>query len=85
MSGLSDALNLLKGQLEVDLIPVIVGALGVLQKNPGPVGVAAAEAYLLGNAPAALLTAETGLLQQTINDLEAQLAKLTPAAPAAKA
>lgn len=84
MSFLSNALALIKGDLEVDGLPVLIGALQILQKNPTILGVDAAEAYLLGNMPAALLTAETSLLQQGINDLSADFAKLQAAAAAAK-
>ena len=84
MSNLSLANGLLK-TIEVELIPVVVGALQVLQKSPNAAGVLAAEAYLLGNAPAALVAGETSLLQSGIADLQAALAKLqAPAvAPAA--
>ncbi len=79
-SFLSNALALIKGTLEVDGLPLVIGALQVLQKSPNAAGALAAEAYLLGNAPAALLSAETSLLQQGINDLQARLAALTAAA-----
>lgn len=86
-SALSSALTLIKGDLQVDLLPVIIGALQVLQKSPGGQGVLAAEAYLLGNAPAALIATEAQLLQQGIADLEARLQAVTnpPAATPAKA
>ena len=83
MSGLSNALALIKGDLEVTLLPVVIGALQVLAKSPGAQGVLAAEAYLLGNAPAALISGETALLQQGITDLNAKLQALE-AAQAAK-
>jgi hypothetical protein len=82
MSGLSNALALIKGDLEVTLLPVVIGALQVLQKSPGEQGILAAEAYLLGNAPAALISGETQLLQQGIADLSAKLAALEAAGTA---
>jgi hypothetical protein len=83
-SFLTNALNMIKGTLEIDAIPVAIGALQILQKSPNATGVLAAEAYLLGNAPAALLSAETSLLQQGINDLSARLQALQAAAVGAK-
>jgi hypothetical protein len=80
MSFLSNALAVIKGDLEASGIPVLIGALQILQKSPNAMGVAAAEAYLLGNAPAALLSAETNLLQQGITDLNAKLQALLAAA-----
>jgi hypothetical protein len=85
MSFLSNAMALIKGELEVTGVPIVIGALQILQKSPNAMGVAAAEAYLLGNAPAALLSGEAVLLQTTINDLNAQLAKLQAAGTAAVA
>ena len=79
-SPLATALALIKSDLQVDLLPVIIGALQVLEKSPGEQGALAAEAYLLGNAPSALLSLETQLLQQGIADLEARLQAV--AAPA---
>jgi hypothetical protein len=79
MSSLSNALTLIKNDLEVDFIPVIIGALQTLQKSPGVGGALAAEAYLLGNAPAALIGAEVQLLQEGIQDLGNKLASLTAA------
>jgi hypothetical protein len=79
-SPLTNALNLIKGELQLDLLPVVIGALQVLQKSPNAMGVAAAEAYLLGNAPAALLSLETSLLQTGISDLSARLQALQTAA-----
>ena len=81
MSALSNALNFIKGDLEVSLLPVVIGALQVLQKSPNGAGVLAAEAYLLGNAPTALVSLETSLLQQGIADLSAKLTALQAAAP----
>lgn len=80
---LSNALAVIKGDLEVAGLPVLIGALGVLQKSPNALGVAAAEAYLLGNAPAALLAAETTVLSQGIADLNAKLQALMAAQTAA--
>jgi hypothetical protein len=84
MSALTNFLNVIKGDLEIALLPVGIGALQVLQKSPNAAGVLAAEAYLLGNAPAALLAGETQALQSGINDLEAKLAALQAAATAVK-
>lgn len=83
MSATSNFLSFLKGELEVTAIPVIVGALGVLQKNPNALGVAAAEAYFLGNAPAALVTGETALLQNSFQTLTATLQALQASGAAA--
>jgi hypothetical protein len=82
MSFLSNAMALIKGELEVTGIPIVIGALQILQKSPNAAGVLAAEAYVLGNAPAALLTGEASLLQTAITDLSAQLAKLQAAGAA---
>jgi hypothetical protein len=79
MSFLSNALNLIKGDLEIDGLPLVIGALQVLQKSPNAQGALAAEAYLLGNAPAALISAETQLLQQGISDLSAKLSAIEAA------
>lgn len=76
MSFASNFVSFLKGELEVTAIPVVIGALQIFQKNPNAAGVAAAQAYFLGNAPAALLTAETALLQTGFNDIEAALTAL---------
>jgi hypothetical protein len=73
MSNVQALLNLIKGDLEVDLIPVGIGALQILEKTPGVLGIEAAEAYVLGNAPAALLAGATSLLQQEIAALNAKL------------
>ncbi len=83
MNNLDLLIQMLKNNLEVDLLPVAIGALQVYQKNPSVEGAAAAEAYALGNAPAALLTAKVSLLQTAINDLSAELAKLQAVKPAA--
>ena len=85
MNNLDAALTLIKSNLEVNLLPVIIGALQVLQKDPSVVGIAAAEAYLLGNAPAALLIAKATLMQTVINDLNAQMQKLVAASVQAAA
>jgi hypothetical protein len=78
-SFLTNALALIKGQLEPALLPMLIAALQILQKSPNAMGVGAAEAYLVGNAPAALLSAETALLQATINDLNSRLQALMAA------
>lgn len=82
-SALSASLALLKSDLQIDFIPVLIGALQALQKSPGALGIAAAEAYLLGNAPAALLAAETSVIQTGIADLNARLTALETAGQAA--
>jgi hypothetical protein len=85
-SFLTNALTLIKGDISADGIPVLIGALQQFIK-PNPLGVsgqaAAAELYLLGNAPGALIAAETALLQQTVTDLSARLTALQTAATAA--
>lgn len=73
-SALSNLVAFLKSDLEVELLPVAIGGLQILQKNPSAAGALAAEAYVLGNAPAALLAGEAALLQQGVNDLQAELA-----------
>jgi hypothetical protein len=83
-SFLTNALNVIKGDLEVTALPVLIGALGVLEKSPNALGVAAAEAYLLGNLPPALLSAETALMTQVIADLNAKLQALMAAQSAPK-
>jgi hypothetical protein len=82
--ALTNLLTLIKGELQVELLPVAIGGLQVLEKSPNAAGIAAAEAYVLGNAPAALLAGQTTVLQTAITDLEAQLAKLQAAAAAPK-
>ena len=73
-SSLNNLLTLLKDTLEVDLIPVAIGALQIYQKSPNILGLEAAEAYVLGNAPAALLAGATSVLQQEVSTLAAALA-----------
>jgi hypothetical protein len=80
MSNVNNLLDLIKNNLEVELIPIGIGALQILEKDPSALGVGAAEAYILGNAPAALLSGATSLLQQEVTALStnysAALAKL---------
>jgi hypothetical protein len=87
-SFLSNSLALIKGDISADGIPVLIGALQQFIK-PNPLGLAgqasAAELYLLGNAPGALIAAETTLLQQAVQDLSARLTALQTAATAAQA
>ena len=64
MSALTNALNLFKADFEVDAIPVVQGAIALYKANPTAVGKAAAIASLIGNAPVALLTAESQIVQQ---------------------
>jgi hypothetical protein len=84
-SFLQNLLNLIKGQLVIEGVPVAIGALQVFEKSPNAAGVAAAELYVLGNAPAALLAGETTLLQTVITDLSTQLAAYQQAAQTAAA
>jgi hypothetical protein len=86
-SSVNNLITLIKTQFEVDLIPVAIGAFQILQKSPNLLGAEAAEAYILGNAPAALLSGATTLLQQEIAALTAKLtafqaAQSAPATPA---
>jgi hypothetical protein len=81
-SSVNNLLTLIKGTIEVDLIPVAIGALQIVQKSPNLLGIEAAEAYVLGNAPAALLAGATSVLQQEIAALEAKLAALQAPTPA---
>ena len=83
-NNVNSFITLLEGNLEVNLIPVAIGALQILQKNPSILGIEAAKAYVLGNAPAALLNGATTLLQQEITALTAKLAAMqaAPAKPA---
>jgi hypothetical protein len=74
MSNVNNLLTLLEGNLEQDLLPVAIGALQILQKNPSILGVEAAKDYVLGNAPAALLAGEAQLMQQEILILSVKLA-----------
>lgn len=78
----NDLITLLKSNLELDLIPIAIGAFQILEKSPNAAGAMAAEAYVLGNAPAALLSGATSVLQQEIAMLTAKLQALQ-AAPAA--
>lgn len=73
MSNVNSLLTLIKSNLELDLIPVAIGAFQILQKSPNLLGAEAAEAYVLGNAPAALLSGATTILQQEIANLTAKL------------
>lgn len=84
MSNITNIITIIKSNLEVDLIPVIIGAMQILQKSPNAAGVMAAEAYILGNAPAALLAGATTLLQQEIAALTAKLTAMQTAAAGVK-
>lgn len=80
MSLLQNAFNLLKGDLEADGIPVVIGALSILQKQGVNVAsLAAAKVYVLGNAPAALLAAEQTFAQQELTALSTDLQAIKPA------
>jgi hypothetical protein len=82
MSFLSNAVALIKGDLEADGIPVAIGALSILQKNGiNAASIAAAELYLMGNAPAALITAEQQFAQQELAALSTALAGIKIAPP----
>jgi hypothetical protein len=85
MSNVNSLLDLIKSNLEVDLIPVGIGALQILEKDPSLLGIEAAEAYVLGNAPAALLSGATTLLQQEVTALNAKLQALQAAQTSAAA
>jgi hypothetical protein len=78
-NNVNSLLDLIKSNLEVELIPVGIGALQILEKDPSILGIEAAEAYVLGNAPAALLGGATTLLQQEVTALQAKLAALQAA------
>jgi hypothetical protein len=80
-SNVNGLIALIKNDFEPELIPVAIGALQILLKSPNLLGVEAAEAYILGNAPAALLSGATTLLQQEVAALEAKLTALQPIAP----
>lgn len=82
---LKQFLQLLGDDAAVDLAPVAIGALQTLQKSPGLLGVAAAKAYLLGNAPAALLKLESDFTSQAVNALQNDLTNLQAQAAAAAA
>jgi hypothetical protein len=79
---LSNALAFIESDVEVTLIPVVIGALGILQKNPNALGLAAAESYVLANAPAALLSAETTTVNAAIGSLNTKLQALLASAQA---
>ena len=83
MSNVNSLLTLIESNLEVDLIPVAIGALQVLQKSPNLAGIETAKLYILGNAPAALLGGATTLLQQEITALTAKLTSMQTAQTAA--
>lgn len=85
MSNVNNVITLIESNLEADLIPVAIGGLQILQKNPNLLGIEAAKAYVLGNAPAALLSGATTLLQQEIAALTAKLTALQTANPTAAA
>jgi hypothetical protein len=83
MSNVNNVITLFESNLEADLLPVIIGGLQIIQKDPSILGVEAAKAYVLGNAPAALLAGATSLLQQEIAALEAKLAAMKMSVPGA--
>lgn len=85
MSSLSAFLTFVKNDLKKEFIPIAIGALQEAEKTPGALGIAAAEAYVLGNAPAALLQEETSVIQQGISDLQARLTTLESATQVATA
>ena len=77
---LAAAITFIETDLEVNLLPVVIGALQIIQKNPSALGAAAAEAYLIANAPVALLAAEQTALNGAINTLSARLQAVLAAA-----
>jgi hypothetical protein len=85
VSNVNALITLIEGGLEVNLIPVGIGALQILQKSPNIAGIEAAKLYILGNAPAALLNDATTLLQQEVTTLTAKLQAAQAAAAALQA
>lgn len=83
-SPIANALKFLEGDLEVNLIPVLLGAIAIVQKSPTVLGRAAAKAYLLGNAPAALLAAEGTAVTSGLSTLAADLQKMLASAGASQ-
>jgi hypothetical protein len=79
-NNVNSLLTLIESNLEIDLIPVGIGALQILQKSPNLAGIEAAKLYILGNAPAALLSGATSILQQEITALTAKLVAYQAAA-----
>lgn len=85
MSIFSNALALLKDDIEVDGIPVVQTSIAIYQKNPTPLGRAAAIQSLMANAPVALLTAESQFFTAGINEVNTILAAELTKAQAALA
>jgi hypothetical protein len=69
-------LTLLKADAIKDLAPVAIGALTLIEKTPGALGLAAAKLYVIGNAPAALMQLESDFLGQAVTDIQADLANV---------
>jgi hypothetical protein len=80
VSNVNNLITLIEGNLEVDLLPVAIGALQILEKNPSLLGIEEAKAYIFGNTPAALLSGATSLLQQEVTALNAKLQAMQAAA-----
>jgi hypothetical protein len=73
MSQLSNFVAFIEADLEVDFIPIAQGALAILAKSPNALGAAAAEAYVLANAPAELLAAESSLINAGFAEVSSKL------------
>lgn len=74
---------LLKADSLKDLAPVAIGALTIVEKTPGALGLLNAKLYILGNAPAALLQLEQDFIGQAVGDLQADVTAATAQAQAA--
>ena len=77
---LQNILATLKDDIEVTEIPVALNAIQIYQKNPNPLGRAAAIQSLIVNAPTALLTAGSAFLTTAAGEVNSLLtAELTKA------
>ena len=80
-SFIQNSLKFLETDLESDGLPVLIGAVQILQKQGINVAsIAAAKLYVLGNAPAALLSAEQQFAQQELAALSTTLSTIKPPA-----
>jgi len=78
---IENSLKFLETDFEADGIPVLIGAVQILQKQGINVAsIAAAKLYVLGNAPAALLSAEQQFAQQELAALSTTLSTIKPPA-----
>jgi hypothetical protein len=78
---IENSLKFLETDFEADGIPVLIGAVQILQKQGVNVAsIAAAKLYILGNAPAALLSAEQQFAQQELAALSTTLSTIKPPA-----